>query len=235
MPLKVVHENGSVKGVVVGIGRTVKTIKAGIVILAAGGIGTAQILKASGLPVKDRLWADIVLTVGGKSKNALMLKEPPMVWYAKKKDYIISPYIDILSHWFHKPWRNVAINDRVGVMIKLAETENGIVNRDGTVTKELTHNDLSRLDDAAAIVRDIMATAGVEGPFVNGMLNAGHFGGTVPLVKQDISTMRPSGLPTGLWVADLSLVPKSQGMPTILLTAAIALRVARKIVEENKP
>ena len=162
-----------------------------------------------------------------------MLKEPPMVWYVKKKDYIISPYIDILSHWFHKPWRNVAINDRVGVMIKLAETENGIVNRDGTVTKELTHNDLSRLDDAAAIVRDIMATGGVEGAFVNGMLNAGHFGGTVPLVKQDISTMHPSGLPTGLWVADLSLVPRSQGMPTILLTAAIALRVARKIAETN--
>ena len=41
--------------------------------------------------------------------------------------------------------------------------------------------------------------------------------------------MRPSWLPEGLWVADLSLVPHSQGLPTILLTAALALRVARNI------
>jgi len=41
--------------------------------------------------------------------------------------------------------------------------------------------------------------------------------------------MRPSWLPDGLWVADLSLVPRSQGLPTMLLTAAVALRVARTI------
>ncbi len=230
---RVVHEKGRVRGVVVGSGRAAKTLKADLVILAAGGIGTAQILKASGLPAQDRLWADIVLTVGGKSKNAQMLKEPPMVWYAKKEDYIISPYIDILSHWFHKPWRNVSINDRVGIMIKLADTENGTVNKDGTVTKELTTNDRKRLDEAGAVVKDIMTTAGINGPFVDSMLNAGHFGGTVPLNKEDISSMHPSGLPAGLWVADLSLVPRSQGMPTILLTATIALRVARKVAEAN--
>lgn len=41
--------------------------------------------------------------------------------------------------------------------------------------------------------------------------------------------MKPSWLPDGLWVADLSLAPHSQGLPTILLTAALALRVARNI------
>ncbi len=43
--------------------------------------------------------------------------------------------------------------------------------------------------------------------------------------------MKPSWLPDGLWVADLSLAPRSQGLPTILLTSALALRVARKIAE----
>ena len=57
----------------------------------------------------------------------------------------------------------------------------------------------------------------------------GHLGGTVPLGKKDVPDMKPSWLPEGLWVADLSLAPKSQGLPTILLTAALALRVSRQI------
>ena len=61
------------------------------------------------------------------------------------------------------------------------------------------------------------------------MLNGGHFGGTVPLAKGDVSTMHPSILPDGLWAADLSLAPRSEGMPTMLVAAALALRVARRI------
>ena len=64
---------------------------------------------------------------------------------------------------------------------------------------------------------------------MEGMLNGGHLGGTVPLAREDVETMHPSRLPEGLWVADLSLAPSSQGMPTMLIAAALALRVARKI------
>jgi choline dehydrogenase-like flavoprotein len=45
--------------------------------------------------------------------------------------------------------------------------------------------------------------------------------------------MKPSWLPEGLWVADLSLAPRSQGLPTILLASAMALKVAKKISENN--
>jgi hypothetical protein len=69
----------------------------------------------------------------------------------------------------------------------------------------------------------------VEGPFVDGMLNGGHFGGTVPLAKGDAATMHPAGLPEGLWAADLSLAPRSEGLPTMLVASALALRVARRI------
>jgi hypothetical protein len=224
---KVLVENGKASGVVTGRG---ETIKGDMVVLAAGGIGDAQILRASGLWAQDRLWADIVLTVGGVSKGARMLDEPPMAWFSQREDYIISPYIDILSHWFHPPWRNVPAEDRVGVMIKLADEENGAVLVDGTVKKQVTKKDRERLDEAVGTVREIMEGAGVRGPFVEGMLNGGHLGGTVPLAKEDVATMHPSRLPDGLWVADLSLAPRSQGMPTMLTAAALALRVARKVV-----
>jgi choline dehydrogenase-like flavoprotein len=225
---KVLVEKGKAAGVVAGRG---ETIKGDVVVLAAGGIGDAQILRASGLWAQDRLWADIVLTLGGVQNGARMINEPPMVWFSQREDYIISPYIDILSHWFHVPWRKVRIDDRVGVMVKLADEENGAVLKDGTVKKEVTEKDRTRLDEAVGVVRALMEAAGVAGPFVEGMLNGGHLGGTVPLAKEDVATMHPSRLPEDLWVADLALAPRSQGMPTMLTAAALALRVAKKLVD----
>jgi len=230
---KVIIENGKVRGVIVRSRNKLRTIKSDIVVLAAGGIGTAQILKASGLPAKDNLWVDIVLTLGGVLKGANQIKEPPMAWYTKHEDYILSPYLDILSHWFHKPWRNVSIDDRVGIMVKLADIEEGAVFADGKVQKAIKEEDHLRLDEAIGKAKQIMESAGVSGPYINGIHNGGHLGGTVPLTKEDVDLMKPSGLPEGLWVADLSLAPRSQGLPTILLTSALALRVARKITENE--
>ena len=68
----------------------------------------------------------------------MQLKEPPMVWYTKEENYILSPYLDILSHYFHKPWRSVSINDRVGVMVKLADKEQGMVTAHGKVGESIS-------------------------------------------------------------------------------------------------
>jgi choline dehydrogenase-like flavoprotein len=225
---KVTTENGRVTGVITSDN---KQYTADVVILAAGGIGTAQILKNSGLKAENHLWADIVLTLGGVLPGARQLEEPPMAWYTKQEDYILSPYPDILSHYFHKPWRKVPIQDRVGLMVKLADIEEGTVYADGKVDKPLTGHDQERLDIAIGQAQEVMEGAGISGPFVRGVHNGGHLGGTVPLKKDDVDQMKPSWLPDGLWVADLSLAPSSQGLPTILLTAAMALRVARKILE----
>lgn len=228
---KVIIENGRVTGVQVRSGGSSTIIKTDLVVLAAGGIGSAQIMKASGLNTEDKLWVDIVLTLGGVLKDSRQLEEPPMVWYTQHKDYILSPYLDILSHFFHKPWRKVSLNDRVGIMVKLADTSNGSVSSEGVVKKEITDEDKSKINDAISHAEDIMELSGVSGPFINGMYNGGHLGGTLPLKKGDISSMKPSGLPEGLWIADLSLAPRSQGLPTIMLTSALAMRVCKIITE----
>ncbi|MDO9045012.1 MAG: GMC family oxidoreductase N-terminal domain-containing protein [Methanobacteriaceae archaeon] len=232
---KLLLEKGKVKGVEIRSGISSQKLKADLVVLSAGGIGTAQILKASGLPAKDNLWVDIVITLGGIFSGAKMIKEPPMAWYSQQKDYIISPYVDILSHWFHKPWKNVSLNDRVGMMVKLADLEEGSVFEDGKVQKEISYDDKQKMNAAIAQVQKIMENSGVSGPYVQGMYNGGHLGGTVPLKKSDVGEMIPNYLPEGLWVGDLSLAPRSQGMPTILLAAALGLKVARKILENNAP
>lgn len=228
---RILTRNNQVYGVSVKSGKSTKVYHADAVVLAAGGVGTAQILKASGLYCEDKLWVDIVLTLGGILKNSKQLREPPMAWFSSQKDYILSPYIDILSHYFHKPWRSVSLNDRVGIMVKLADIENGAVLADGTIEKEVTDVDEAKLDGALDQARSIMELSGVSGPFVRGMYNGGHLGGTVPLKRKDISSMRSSELPEGLWIADLSLAPVSQGLPTIMLASALAMRVSEKINE----
>ncbi len=230
---KVLLEGNHACGVEAIHGSSTQKFDADVVVLAAGGIGTAQILKASNLEAKDNLWVDIVLTVGGLSKGSRMLNEPPMAWFIKKDNYILSPYFDILSYWFHKPWKNVSAEDRVGMMIKLADTENGVVSADGKVTKRLSQDDLESLERAKAEAKRIMEASGVSGPFVDGMIHGGHLGGTAPLTKADVNSMHPAILPQNLWVADLSLMPRSQGLPTMLTTAALALRVSKKIIEAN--
>ena len=116
-------------------------------------------------------------------------------------------------------------------MIKLADTAEGSVEADGTIRKGLSDEDRTRLAEAREITCGIMEEAGVDGPFVDGLLNGGHLGGTVPLSAEDAVAMRPSWLPEGLWVADLSLVPRSQGMPTMLTAAAIGMRVAGHVLK----
>jgi choline dehydrogenase-like flavoprotein len=226
---RVLVEEGRARGVT--LRGSTKPVRADAVVLAAGAIGTAVILRASGLPVVDRLWIDVVLTLGGRLPGARQLDEPPMVWYVVREGYILSPYPDLLSHFVHRPWRGVQLSDRVGVMVKLADEARGSVLAEGRVEKELTPLDRERLDEGIALAREILERAGVEGPFVEGVPNGGHLGGTVPLTQADVPTMHPSSLPEALWVADLSLVPESQGLPTMETTAAIALRVARKVSE----
>ncbi len=227
----VIVEGGKVKGVETKTPNGTTKVFGDVVVLAAGGVGTAQILKASGIPTRDGLWIDLVVTLGGISEGAYQLKEAPMAWYAKKENYIISPYPDVLSVWFHKPWRKVPVKNRVGVMVKLADASNGKVLEDGSISKELTSGDIEELEKGLSITQRLMEKAGVGDPFLRGMFNGGHLGGTVPLDPGDVDSMKPQQLPEGLWVADLSLAPSSQGMPTMLLASALALRVARKMLE----
>jgi choline dehydrogenase-like flavoprotein len=230
---KVILENDRAVGVIISNGYSTERIYADIIVLSAGGIGTAQILKATNLPVRDKLWVDVVLTIRGTLKNSNMLQEPPMVWFAKKEHYILSPYFDLLSYWFHNPWKDVSAKDLVGMMIKLADVEQGSVDADGTVAKSLTEVDREHLEDAKSKAKEILEASGVNGPFVDGMVHGGHLGGTVPLSKEDVDSMHPHLLPKNLWVADLSLAPRSQGLPTMLTTSALALRVARRINSEK--
>jgi len=75
---RILHHSMQAAGVEFIHKRKKHQLKAELIMLAAGGIGTAAILHTSGFTPTPRLWGDIVLTLGGIKKNAEQLHELPM-------------------------------------------------------------------------------------------------------------------------------------------------------------
>ena len=219
-------QDGQVTGVVVGHGPMQRTISADLVMLAAGGLGTPQILTDSGIPTSPTLFVDPVLCIAARWDGAGLDRQLPMPFVSQQEDYILSPYFDWLSFYFNKGWR-MPSGDIMSIMIKMADTSHGSF-RDRHLDKPLGDKDFEVLARAVDQVYEIFEVMGVprEQTFY-GTLNAGHPGGCLPLTREEATTLHHASLPANLYLADASLFPRSMGNPPILTIMALAKRVAR--------
>ena len=219
-------QDGQVTGVVVGHGPARRTMTADLVMLAAGGLGTPQILTDSGIPASPTLFVDPVLCIATRWEGAGLDRQLPMPFVSQQKDYILSPYFDWLSFFFNRDWRMPSA-DIMSIMVKFADDETGSF--DGKrLDKPMTFHDeqtIERSVEEASRVLDIMG-ARREDLFL-GTLNAGHPGGCLPLTPREAETLHHDILPDNLYVADASLLPRSMGNPPMLTIMALATKVAR--------
>lgn len=77
---------------------------ADLVVLAAGGFGTPVILEKSGIPCSRTLFVDPVLCVAGPLPGLGQDRQLLMPFISQQDGYILSPYMDYLSFFFHKKW-----------------------------------------------------------------------------------------------------------------------------------
>jgi choline dehydrogenase-like flavoprotein len=223
-------ESGRAMGVQVKEGRRHDVYSADLIVLAAGGLGTPVILENSGIPCEPSLFVDPVLCVAGRAEGCHQCYEVEMPFVVQRDGFILSPYFDYLSFFFDRDWRYPA-GDIVGIMIKIADESAGSVGPKH-VHKQLTPRDRRRLDEGAGLAREILCRFGVapEETF-QGMLNAGHPGGSLPLTEREAGTLHHDRLPPNLYVADATLLPRSLGNPPILTIVALAKRVGRLCAE----
>ena len=215
-----------VTGVVVRRGLRRRFVPADLVVLAAGGFGTPAILGRSGIACEPRLFVDPVLCVAAAWPGALQNREIPMPFAAALDGFILSPYFDFLSYFFDRRWK-AAPGDMVSLMIKFADTGSGDV-RGARIRKPLSAADRDRLAGAVRLAEDVLARLGIakEKTF-QGLLNAGHPGGMLPLTAASAATLQDARLPANVYVADATLFPASLGNPPSLTIMALARKVSR--------
>ena len=218
----------NVKRVIAKKGLRTVTFEADIVILAAGGLGTPQVLSQSGIECQPRLFVDPVLCVAAPTEKARQDRQLLMPFVSSRDGYIISPYMDWLSFFFNSQWRKPK-DGMVSLMIKLADEEQGSVDG-GKVRKTLTAQDQKVLQRGVDDCREILLKMGArkEDIFL-GTLNSGHPGGMMPLTANEAETLHSPLLPDNLYIADASLLPESLGLPPMLTIMALAKRIAKLI------
>jgi choline dehydrogenase-like flavoprotein len=218
-------EDGRATGVWARHGVLPDYYPADLVVVAAGGFATPAILDASGIPCEPRLFVDPVLTVAARWPDGQQCREIQMPFVAQRPGYILSPYFDFLSFFFDDAWAYPA-RDILGVMIKLADSDEGSVTRDG-VRKTLTATDRERLATAQREATEMLCRLGArEEDLFLGTVNAGHPGGSLPLTEREAGSLHHDRLPRNLYVADATLLPRSMGNPPILTIIALAKRVS---------
>ncbi|MBQ9222724.1 MAG: GMC family oxidoreductase [Prevotella sp.] len=207
------------------------TFDADIIIVAAGGMGTPEILRNSGIDCQPTLFVDPVLCVAAPMAGAKQDRQLLMPFVSKREKYILSPYMDWLSFFFNKQWYH-PMDGMVSMMIKLADIEQGdVVKR--KMRKTLTATDHEYLKKGVDDCREILLRMGAqEKEIFLGTLNAGHPGGMLPLTAQEADTLHSPLLPDNVYVADATILPQALGLPPILTIMALAKRIA-KIIQES--
>lgn len=221
--------DGRVKRVIARQGLRTISFEADLVILAAGGLGTPQILRQSGFDCQPHLFVDPVLCVATPMANVRQNRQLLMPFVSLREGYIISPYMDWLSFFFNREWRK-PMDGMVSLMIKMADEEQGNVER-GKVRKTLTGRDQQILSRGVADCKEILRKMGArEEDMILGTLNSGHPGGMLPLTVAEAETLHHACLPDNLYVADASLLPEALGLPPMLTIMALAKRISRQLL-----
>ena len=206
--------------------------EADIIIVAAGGYGTPDILRASGISCQPRLFVDPVLCVAAPMAKVHQDRQLLMPFVSRREKYIISPYMDWLSFFFNRSWRK-PMDGMLSLMIKLADVEQGDVHHN-KMRKTLTPLDQQRLQQGVSDCREVLMRMGAdEHDIFLGTLNAGHPGGMLPLTQAEANTLHSPLLPDNLYVCDATILPQSLGLPPILTIMALAKRIARIIITEK--
>jgi len=213
---------------------------AGLVVVAAGGIGSAILLRNSGFDGAGRgMTMDTTAMVYGLSPDRGIGGDPPMSWACPDDDLGVL-YATLVDPWLMYPIVMMTISPRyaltwprwsrtMGIMIKLKDEVSGEVRPDGSVIKGKTPRDAERLREAEVKAREILLAAGVA----SDTIFTTPLRGTHPASTVRIGDLVDTNLAThveGLYVCDASVFPEALARPTVLTIIALGRRLAKHLI-----
>ena len=203
------------------------------VILSAGAISSALILRRSGIDAGREIFFDPFVSVGGYLKDINFNTEVQMAGLVIGENFVLSPHFSSFIR-ANIPDDSVTDNDILSIMVKTPDECKGYIGDDGEVYKTNTIQDIRYLNtiqdirylaEGVATAGFILEKAGVDPNTIGSTVYRGaHPGGTAK-----IGEIVDSNLETeisNLFVCDASVLPISPGKPPILTILALSKRLA---------
>ena len=233
---EVMSKDGRVTGVR-GVGRSGPfEVEANRVVLAAGGLGTAPIMEASGFPDAGQgvIIDPLVLTYGIYSGRGSYRDIPMGCGTLDLQDEGII-FMDCCDPW---PWYlfglvmggpKAILGFRhfphvLGIMAKTRDQHAGYVKPDGTVSKPLGEEDQKLIARGMEISGQILRKAGCDPASIVSLPPRGaHPAGTVRIDEQIDKDLQAKI--AGLYVCDSSVIPEPCGQPPVFMILALAKRL----------
>lgn len=245
---RILTTNGKVSGIsAIRNGQDIQ-IEAENVILSAGGIGTPIILQNTGIDAGKGLAGDIFQIIYGHHPEVGMKGEIILGIYLEsaytERELFPAPYMYIpvliqrdidgglpekISNTSQAIMmlksKKIDAMHLIGMMTKIRDERTGEVHKDGTISKQLTAHDKSKLEEAYKIEKEIMIGAGAEPDSIfTGLYESGHPCCTAA-IGEVINTNQETEI-FNLFVSDASAFPTPLGMPPILTIVALSKRLA---------
>lgn len=228
---KVEIENGSVKGVRARNKQGDLFVAADKVVISAGGIGTPVILLKSGLKnAGTHFFTDPMSILFGVGREKGTRAE--MTYTFATEDYLgefivgttsasNSMAAQVLRHPATALRKMMYYPNAVGMFVKLCDSAGGSINEDGVISKPLDDDDNARMEKGIDIAKKIMVGAGVDPDNVTvARYIGGHPGGTAGIGRVVDTSLKTEV--EGLYVCDASVIPRSPGVPLVLILVSLA-------------
>lgn len=238
---RLVVENSRVRSVIFSMDGKEHQVDAPVVILAAGGIGTPQVLRASGITNAGYdFFFDPLIVVMGTIDGLDDGHEFPMATglHDPGEGYVLTDLV--WPQWIYGVFtaqvfrfdRLFSHRKTLPIMVKIRDDLGGHITPRGGVRKRLTENDRTRLDRGCEVARRILKNAGARHIFRTWPM-AVHPGGTAKIgdvVDSDLRTRFDN-----LYVCDCSVIPESWGLPPTLTLIALGKRLGKHLGKESGP
>ena len=221
---EIIVENNQVKGVKYFKDNIEKELRGDNVILSAGAISSALLLRKLGMDAGREIFFDPFVTVGGYLKDINFNSEVQMAGLVIGENFVLSPHFSSFIR-NNIPDDSVTDKDILSIMVKTPDECKGYIDDDGDVYKTNTIQDIRYLAEGVATAGAILEKAGVDPKSIGSTVYRGaHPGGTAPIGKIVDSNLKT--YVDGLYVCDASVLPVSPGKPPILTILALSKRLA---------
>lgn len=232
---EIIIENNRAVGVKYRKKRKNHEVFADKVIVSAGGIGSAELLRSSGMNRAGYdFFFDPLMMVFGKVPGLRSDGEPQMTAGVHMEDegYVMTDLnFPMPVHAAHsalkfKAHRAFFQRETLMLMIKAKDSLGGRITQNGGVRKKLEKDDAMKFSRGYERARSILENAGAKGIY-SGWQVAAHPGGTVKI--NDIVDSNLKTEHDNLYVCDCSVIPEPWGLPPTLTLLALGKRLAKHL------